>query len=64
MVYYTTPGLAWDAVLKTTEVNLELPDPNMLLMVKQGVRGGVSMISNRYGKADSPYMGGGQIQQK
>jgi len=44
--YYTSPGLAWDVCLKKTGVELELlSDPGMLLMVKQGIRGGVSMIS-------------------
>jgi len=47
--YYTSPGLAWDACLKKTGVELELlSDPDMLLMVEQGIRGGVSMISKRY----------------
>ena len=56
--YYTAPGLAWDAALKVTKVELELlADPDMLLMIEKGIRGGVSMISTRYGKASSPYMG-------
>ena len=55
--YYTTPGLAWDACLKMTKVELELlHDQDMLLMVEKGTFGGVSMISTRYGKANNKYM--------
>ena len=57
--YFTTPGLAWDACLKMTGIQLELlSDVNMLLMFEKGIRGGISIISNRYGEANNKYMKG------
>ena len=39
--YYTTPGLAWHAMLKITGVKLEfLKDVEMLLMIERGMKGG------------------------
>jgi len=45
--FYTASGLAWEAMLKITKVELELlSDVDMMLMLKQRIRGGVAMDSN------------------
>ncbi|XP_065678520.1 uncharacterized protein LOC136093437 [Hydra vulgaris] len=55
--YYTSPGLAWDAALKITKVKLELlSDYDVILMLKQGIRGGISTISNRQGISNNKYL--------
>ena len=52
--YYTSPGLSWDALLEKTNVNLELlTDYDMHLMIERGLRGGISMVSNRYARANN-----------
>ena len=50
--YITSPGLAWDAMLKMTNIRLHLiPNVDMQLFIEKGMRGGISYISHRYAKA-------------
>ena len=57
--YYTTPGLAWDAMLKLTKVEIDLiSDPDMYLMIESGIRGGISSVMKRYAKANNKYVKG------
>ena len=55
--YFTSPGLSWDAMLKMTDIKLELmTDINMYQFAEKGMCGGISYIANRYGKANNKYM--------
>ena len=48
----------WDATLKITKVQLELlSDPDMLLIIESGIRGGIATILHRHAKANNEYMG-------
>ena len=56
--YLSAPGLAWHAALKIKKVQLELlSDPDMLLIIKSGIRGGIATIAHRHAKANNEYMG-------
>ena len=57
VLYYTSPGLSWDAMLKQTGVELELiSDPDMYLFIEKGIRGGISTITERHAIANNKYM--------
>lgn len=57
LFYYTTPGLAWDAMLLKTEVKLDcLYDENMYLFVEKGIRGGIVQCSKRKSDANNKYL--------
>ena len=55
--FLSLPGLAWQACLKKTNVELELlSNYDMLLMVEEGIRGGICHSIHRYAKANNKYM--------
>ena len=55
--FVSSPSLAWQACLKKTGVELELPtDINMVLMIEEGIRGGICQVSQQYSKANNKYM--------
>ena len=54
--FVSLPGLAWQACLKKTNVELELlKDYDMLLMVEEGIRGGICHAVQRYAHANNKY---------
>ena len=55
--FYSAPGLAWQACLKKTDVKLELlTNYQMLLMIEEEIREGMSQSVHRYANANNKYM--------
>ena len=53
---FSAPGLAWEAALKKTKVDLELlTGIDMLLMVEKRIRGGIFRTIHWYAKANNEY---------
>ena len=54
--YFHSTGLSWDAMLKMTEIELELiSNIDMYLFFEKGMRGGISYIAKRFRKANNKY---------
>ena len=55
--HFSSPGLSWDAMVKMTKIELDLiSDTDMHLFIEKGMRGGISYIAKRHGKANHKYM--------
>ena len=55
--YFSSPGLAWDAILKMTDIKLKLIDDiDMHLFIEKGMRGGISYIAKRYREANNEFV--------
>ena len=55
--FLSLPGLAWQACLNKTNIELELlTNYDMLLMVEEGIRGGICHSIHQYAKANNKYM--------
>lgn len=54
---YTSPGLAWQAMLKETKCKLQLlTDVDMILMCESGIRGGLTQCVTKYVKANNKHL--------
>ena len=55
--YVSLPGVAWDACLKMTNIQLELiSDIDIYNFIEKGLRGGLSVITHRQATANNKYL--------
>ena len=55
--FLSLPGLTWQACLKKTNIELELlTNYDMLLMLEEGITGGICHSIHRYAKANNKYL--------
>ena len=55
--FFSVPGLTWCAAMKHTKATLELlTEPDHLLFVEKGIRGGITCVMERYAEANNPEM--------
>jgi hypothetical protein len=55
--YVTTPSLSWNAILKYTDVELDLlTEIDMLHFLRKGIRGGITQCSHRIFNAKNHYI--------
>lgn len=56
--YFGAPNISFDAMLKYTNISIELfTDLDMLLFAERGIRGGICQVNKRYVRANNIYMG-------
>ena len=54
--YFSAPGLSWDAMLKTTGIELEkISDIDKYLFIEKRLTGGIYYIAKRHSKANNEY---------
>ena len=55
--YISTPGLAFDAMLKVTKAKIELfTDIDMVLMTEKGIRGGLTQVAKKHAITNNKYL--------